>query len=366
MKNYNRASHAIVSELAAGELPDWIQLLPGKGRVDTRDGRGPYYNSHPETLLKAFAAFKMPLPGDYEHQSMSAGEKSGPVGASGWIDKMEIRGDGELWGNVKWTAQAADLISKREYRFISPVFDYNEKTGDIVQLVSFALTNNPNLFLRAAASQQGATMPSFIDKIKGEIGAETDDMSAYKKLKASMAAFASENPGCDEEEGGEEAPRAASPAPNPAPQDEMTAAATANSAHGNVVDMSKFVSMSMYNALAEKVAAAEQQKLDDILEAACIDGRIVGDGNRRAYASMAKADPEGFKKTIAGLPKVFAAHSTSAATQPTMTAEAMASSLTAEEVQMARAFQHTNLEFATMKLNHIKEAKDAAERGQAN
>jgi phage I-like protein len=146
----------------------------------------------------------------------------------------------------------------------------------------------------------------------------------------------------------------------------QAAARAAGTAQGNVVDLSQYVSMSMYKELADKVASAEQQKLDDILEAACIDGRIVGEGNRRAYATMAKADPEGFKKTIASLPAVHARSSNSTAAQPTMTAEAMASALSADEIQMARAFQKTNLEYATMKLNHIKETKDAADRGQAN
>lgn len=361
-----RASQALVSELPSGELPEWIQLLPGRGRVETRDGRGPYFNNKPEALLKAFAAFKMPLPGDYEHQSMSAAEKSGPVGASGWIEKLEMRHDGEIWGNVKWTAQASDLISKREYRFISPVFDYNEKTGDIVQLVSFALTNNPNLFLRAAASQQGATMPGFIEKIK-KAAENTDEAAAYKACKAEMAACAAEHPEYDEEdEGGGEAPRTASPAPVAA-QDEMAAQSRAAAAtQAGAVNLADYVPMSMYKALSDKANAAEQQKLDDILEQACIDGRIVGDGPRRAFASMAKADPEGFKSTVAGLPKVFSSHSTTTASAPELTPEAAAKSLTAEERKVARAFHRTDLEYATLKLNNQKEAKDAAERGQDN
>lgn len=361
-----RAYNAVITAIPVDGIPDWIELLPNKGLVKTRDGRGPYYNNKPQSLVKAFDAFEMDLPGDFEHQSMDASKKSGPVIASGWIEKVEVREAGSVWGLVKWTEQSAKLISNREYRFISPVFDYNEKTGDIVQLVSFALTNNPNLFLRAAASQQGATMPGFIEKIK-KAAENTDEAAAYKACKAEMAACAAEHPEYDEEdEGGGEAPRTASPVPVAA-QDEMAAQSRAAAAtQSGTVNLADYVPMSMYKALSDKVNAAEQQKLDDILEQACIDGRIVGDGPRRAFASMSKADPEGFKSTVAGLPKVFSSHSTTTASAPELTPEAAAKSLTAEERKVARAFHRTDLEYATLKLNNQKEAKDAAERGQDN
>jgi len=85
---------------------------------------------------------------DYAHQSLVLGQEAP---AAGWIKKMEMRkGDTELWARVRWNDRASDLISRREFRFISPVFRF--KYADPVTgrkwpaaLDSAALTNKPFL-----------------------------------------------------------------------------------------------------------------------------------------------------------------------------------------------------------------------------
>ncbi|MEW6648159.1 MAG: phage protease [Pseudomonadota bacterium] len=140
------AVHAIDLQ---GEVPDWIHMVPA-GTFSGRDGRGPYLNDQPDKVLEAFGAFGMDLPLDYEHQSLSAAEKVGPVPASGWGKELQSR-DGHIWGRVEWTARAKEAIANKEVRYFSPVFIYEKKTGRIQALVGGGLTNNPNLYLQAVA-----------------------------------------------------------------------------------------------------------------------------------------------------------------------------------------------------------------------
>jgi phage I-like protein len=134
--------------------PDWVHLLPA-GTVSGRDGRGPY-TVDVAAVLAAFAAHGGELPVDYEHQSLDAALKSGPVPAAGWIEAIEARADG-IWGRVRWTERAAALLAAREYRYLSPVFRYEPASGRVLALEGAALTHTPNLAeLTAAAS---ATRP---------------------------------------------------------------------------------------------------------------------------------------------------------------------------------------------------------------
>lgn len=82
---------------------------------------------------------------DYEHQT-EGGDYSSPDGtapAAGWVKGLEDRGPDGLWATVQWNDRALKLLEAREYRYFSPVFLYEKKTGKIVELMSLALTNTP-------------------------------------------------------------------------------------------------------------------------------------------------------------------------------------------------------------------------------
>lgn len=90
---------------------------------------------------------------DYEHASefpeVAAG---GPIPAAGWIVSVDAEPDakGIVWGDLKFTAKARDLIDKKEYKYISPVINWGARdrsTGDPqgATLRSAALTNTPVL-----------------------------------------------------------------------------------------------------------------------------------------------------------------------------------------------------------------------------
>ncbi len=137
------------------EAPEWIELIPA-GEFRGRDGRGPYRLSDPERVIAATRAMQMDAgqPIDYDHATDLGAPAGRPAPAAGWIRELGVRA-GALWGRVEWTKHGAAALATREYRYVSPVFEHDDK-GAVVRLVRAALTNNPNLYLKAiAAREQG-------------------------------------------------------------------------------------------------------------------------------------------------------------------------------------------------------------------
>jgi len=91
-------------------------------------------------VIAAFSAQQPPVI-DYEHQTLHAEINGKPAPAAGWIGKLEAKGDGLYAVDVEWTAQAAEMIAARQYRYISPVFSYDKHTGRVLAIAHAALTN---------------------------------------------------------------------------------------------------------------------------------------------------------------------------------------------------------------------------------
>ncbi len=80
---------------------------------------------------------------DYEHQSLRTEGNGQPAPAAGWFGALQWRESG-LWAiNVVWTPTAQQMIVDKEYRYISPVIQYDPKTGHVLDVLMAALTNNP-------------------------------------------------------------------------------------------------------------------------------------------------------------------------------------------------------------------------------
>ena len=159
------ASHAsALPDVGMGEaLAEWYQILP-VGTFTGRDGRGPYRVLDPSGIMAAFSRWSCDLCVDYEHQSLDATQKAGPIPAAGWVKELEARPDG-IWARIAWTETAAACLQAKEYRYLSPVFSYNPKTGDVLALTGAGLTNTPNLHLQAAASRQGDPMNELQERL---------------------------------------------------------------------------------------------------------------------------------------------------------------------------------------------------------
>ena len=159
-------AHAIL-EVAAGPidlatgggLPRRVKLLP-IGRVEMRDGRGPYMVRDQAPAAQIVAATRAWLGSadmmfDYDHQSIyAAGEgKGGRAIAAGWAKAANITAEADgIYADVEWTSAAAQKLAAREYRYLSPLFLAAQGTGEVIRLKNAALVNMGAIDLPAIAA----------------------------------------------------------------------------------------------------------------------------------------------------------------------------------------------------------------------
>lgn len=138
---------------ATPAAPTEFRLLP-LGRFRAADGSGRPHGIPDGWSLDAAGAARLVAQAaarasrrviDYEHQTLNAAKNGQPAPAAGWIGRLEARADGLWAADVEWTAPAAAMIAAREYRYISPVFPYDPRTGEVRAIVHAALTNDPGL-----------------------------------------------------------------------------------------------------------------------------------------------------------------------------------------------------------------------------
>jgi phage I-like protein len=179
--------------LAAGDapgVPGAIPLIPAGPTVRGRDGREWTFDQPSiDAVLQAFEARGVELPIDWEHATQHRAPRGEAAPAAGWIKAINTR-NGALWADVQWTDRGHDQVLKREYRYISPVFDFDPSTGRIVRLVSAGLTNTPNLPLQALNQEQPMKL-SLTAALAAALGVSVDAdeavaLSAIEQLKTAM------------------------------------------------------------------------------------------------------------------------------------------------------------------------------------
>lgn len=143
---------ALTLEIKPGQRE---QLLIPDGDFRSSDGSGrpvevPFWRMSAliaERVLARAKSRTAKIVVDYEHQTLRAAENGQPAPASGRIDRSSLRyeaGVGIL-GVIDWTPRGQKYIDDQEYAYLSPVFPYDEKTGEVLALMHFALTNDPGL-----------------------------------------------------------------------------------------------------------------------------------------------------------------------------------------------------------------------------
>jgi phage I-like protein len=174
--------------LAAGEapgVPGAIPLIPAGPTVRGRDGREWTFDQPSiEAVLQAFETRGVELPIDWEHATQHRAPRGEAAPAAGWITALNVRG-GALWADVQWTDRGHDQVLGREYRYISPVFDFDPNTGRIVRLVSAGLTNTPNLHLQALNQEQPMKL-SLTAALAAALGvsADADEATALTAIES--------------------------------------------------------------------------------------------------------------------------------------------------------------------------------------
>lgn len=168
--------------------PAWIELLPAGPAIVGSDGRA-WTLDDPSTLVAAFNQRGKPLVIDWEHASEHRAPQGLDAPAAGWIDALEVR-DGAIWGRVDWTPRAAQQLQAREYRFLSPVFVYEKAGARIRALTSAALTNQPNLPLKAL-NREESPMPLPVALLQAlglaESASESDAVTAATAIQTRLA-----------------------------------------------------------------------------------------------------------------------------------------------------------------------------------
>lgn len=150
---------------------------------------------------------------DVDHLSMSPTAPPESRKAVGWhrlAVKRDVNGAAELWAiEAQWTDVARNGLEKRppEWRYVSPVYDVETESGEIVSYVNTALTNNPATWgmtplaaSRGENRKKGTKMEEIIAKLK-ELAAG-DDAAEAAEAKALLAKMATKD---DAEDGATEA-----------------------------------------------------------------------------------------------------------------------------------------------------------------
>ena len=128
-----------------------FRLIPA-GRFRANDGRPSGISGwlmdgeSARRIIAALAAQKNDMLIDYEHQSLRTQETGKPAPAAGWFKRLEWReGDGLYVTDARWTRNAAAMLTAQEYRYISPVFHFDDVTGRVLSILGAAVTNTPGL-----------------------------------------------------------------------------------------------------------------------------------------------------------------------------------------------------------------------------
>ena len=134
-------------------VPDWIQLLPDSAEFAAVDGREFVIKDAAEIIGLSMRK-NVDINIDYEHSIKDKSKDIKP--AAGWIKELAIR-ENAIWGRVEWTPKATQMITNKEYRYLSPLLSTIPTIDGkhmISKIVNVALTNYPALEMSAFCSNK--------------------------------------------------------------------------------------------------------------------------------------------------------------------------------------------------------------------
>ena len=267
-----------------------LQLLPA-GEFRSLDGRPekiPAWRIDARIaarLIARVAARANRLVIDYEHQTLHTERNGQPAPAAGWFKTLawrepdaQGRGGGLFATDVEWTERARAMIEAGEYRYLSPVFVYDTQTGEVLDILHAALTNNPALdgmaevaaraAARLAAFSEETAMNELLNKLLAALGlaettSEADALAAVTALKAKA----------DKAE-------------------DLTAQLAA--ARAQAPDPAKYVPVEIMNELRDEVAALtariNDREVDDLVKEGMAAGKLLPAQEKWAR-ELGKKDP---------------------------------------------------------------------------
>lgn len=175
-------AQAVVQILPAGEFAA-RDGRPGTGkawRLSDAQGRA---LAAQLTAIAARSAFVI----DYEHQSLRSAANGQPAPAAGWATAFEWReGLGLFATDVRWTEAAKARIEADEYRYISPVIQFDERTGTVLGVINAALVNTPALLGMAPVSQAAEAALAALSAQAAQSQTQEDSMNLLQLLIAAL------------------------------------------------------------------------------------------------------------------------------------------------------------------------------------
>jgi len=136
---------------------------------------------------------------DFDHSTDLAAPQGRPSPAAGWLKEFKVE-HGAIFARIEWTADAAEAVKAKKYRYVSPVFEHS-KDGKVERILRAALTNNPALTeLPAIAAALGGAQRSRANEsarcVTGEIATMAKkDGDGTPKLSEIMEALERAHPG---------------------------------------------------------------------------------------------------------------------------------------------------------------------------
>ncbi|MDR0322351.1 MAG: phage protease [Treponema sp.] len=305
------------------EIPKRIMLVPADKIVKGRDNRE-WKNPNPKQVALNSNSRLQALPVDENHSTDLSAPKGGAAPAFGWMKNLCADESGAIWADVEWNERGLNALTKKEYKFISPVFAFDEK-GEIKCILRAALTNSPNLILPALNSEQ------LENKSKMEV-------SMNKELLVALGL-----------------PETATEAEVLAAAKALNAAKTtaAPQTDKSTVDLTAYAPRADLSAMETRALNAEKQiadlnaaQLKKDAEAAvdeAITNRKIAPASKAEYLALCatKEGLESFKKIAAANPAIISTEQTPAT--PPASGDSVA--LNAEQSQLATAMGYTPEEF---------------------
>ncbi len=310
-----QAGALIAAATADGAALQRIRVLP-IGTFTLRDGRGPFTvadQAHAGAIVAASLAYagNRDIPFDYDHQLLHAvgAGKGGQAPASGWIKAMTAEADG-IWADVEWTPAAAEKLARREYRYISPTFAFDPASGRVSAIRYGSLVNDNAIDELLAVAATGATdiaatgaadltsdQEITMDYTQIAIALGLEPAASLDDILAAIGAMA-------------------------VPKQMMVDAASQLGLTGDGVDIAGlvaaataagraapdpalFVPAATHQAVADRAAALEARRHDEIIAAATAEGKLTPAlaGWARGYLG---SDEAGFLAWAASAPVVVA------------------------------------------------------------
>jgi phage I-like protein len=172
---------------APDKVPSEIRLFRA-GKNEYADGELLFDADAAQSVMAIYQKRGLKLKADYEHQSLSVPPVIAPASAKRWTP--EVR-NGELWAtDIQWTKKARQMIADGEYDYFSIAARVEQKSGRVVEMINFALTNTPAanniepLIAASLISQTENRMKTVIVALGLKADAEeADALAAVSSLK---------------------------------------------------------------------------------------------------------------------------------------------------------------------------------------